>query len=266
MMHRAEYAAIKAVLAVLRLNCIRRPRKQLRKMFVRESPNRKRRATVPRRGPVFSCQLNLGGSTMTKTRAFLGCVALTAYLLLFSAGMFLSSKPYVDTLKNSAPFGLSAAHATSTDREPDAGPKKLLEAGVFISTFLWAMCLFTPINVAFLTVIAGFLGGCASNITYSRPEAKAVPELQAVFRRESPFASMIRSFIVYLAFIAGIYITTTAPFENPDANQYVRFAGTISLFAFVVGYDPTKFQDWIKWAGERGAPGGGNGDAAAPAK
>jgi hypothetical protein len=89
--------------------------------------------------------------------------------------------------------------------------------------------------------------------------------MQAVFRRESPFASMIRSFVVYLAFIAGIYITTNAPFENPDPNQYVRFAGTISLFAFVVGYDPTKFQDFVNWAGTRGGPNGGaSGGAAAP--
>lgn len=201
---------------------------------------------------------------MTKTRAFLGCLALVAYLILFSAGMFLDSKPYLRTLKQSAPFGLGATVAVAaTDGETEE-PRAALPAIAFVTTFLWAMCLYTPTNVAFLTVIAGFLGGCASNITYSRPEATSVPAIQAVFRRESPFASMIRSFIVYLAFIAGIYITTNAPFENTDANQYVRFAGTISLFAFVVGYDPTKFQDFIQWAGQRGGP-GATGTGGAPA-
>ena len=56
---------------------------------------------------------------------------------------------------------------------------------------------------------------------------------------------MFRGFVVYLAFMAGIYITSANPFENPTAEQYVRFASTLSLFGFVVGYDPTKFQDFL---------------------
>jgi hypothetical protein len=51
------------------------------------------------------------------------------------------------------------------------------------------------------------------------------------------------SFLVYLAFIAGILITANDPFGNPTRDQYVRIAGLLSFVSFVVGYDPTRFQD-----------------------
>ena len=70
-------------------------------------------------------------------------------------------------------------------------------------------------------------------------------EQQAAFRSENPAASMIRGFLVYLGFVAGIYMATNAPFADVTGDQYARLAGTISFLAFVVGYDPTKFQDFI---------------------
>jgi hypothetical protein len=70
---------------------------------------------------------------------------------------------------------------------------------------------------------------------------------RALFRTENPLASMLRSFLIYIGFIAGVYITGNAPFADPTTDQYVRFVGTLSLLAFVVGYDPTKFQDFMSF-------------------
>jgi hypothetical protein len=69
------------------------------------------------------------------------------------------------------------------------------------------------------------------------------PDASTRFRTENPMASMMRSFLVYLAFIAGVFITTNEPFANPTPDQYVRLAGLLSFVGFLVGYDPTKFQD-----------------------
>jgi hypothetical protein len=117
------------------------------------------------------------------------------------------------------------------------------------------ICLYTPLNVALLTLIAGFAGGCLSKVTYSHWGAEPGnpgPDLtdpavkaRVSFMTESPFASTMRSFLVYLGVLAGLYITTNGPFDKPSADQYVRFAGTISLLSFLVGYDPTRLQDLI---------------------
>jgi hypothetical protein len=51
--------------------------------------------------------------------------------------------------------------------------------------------------------------------------------------------------------MAGVFITANQPFENPTSEQYVRFAASVSLFAFVVGYDPTKFQEALSFLPKR---------------
>ena len=40
-------------------------------------------------------------------------------------------------------------------------------------------------------------------------------------------------------------MATNSPFASVTTDQYARLAGTISFLAFVVGYDPTKFQDFV---------------------
>ena len=188
----------------------------------------------------------------------LGCAALGAYFVLFSAGLLLSAKPYRDQL-GALNTGGAPAFASETATEvvvlpdvaaPPDGPPLLL-------AFAGAVLLYSPLNVAFLTLLAGFLGGCASSLSFSEASASkdgadGKAEASRAFRRESPFSSMFRSFLVYLTFMAGIFITTDKPFDAPTADQYARLAGMLSLFGFVVGYDPTKFQDFIDMVPRRG--------------
>ena len=84
---------------------------------------------------------------------------------------------------------------------------------------------------------------------------------------ESPAISMIRGFVVYLTFMAGIMIATDRPFGGGDAGSsgtspttltsaspqvvagsvtYIRYAGFVSLLAFVAGYDPTRFESLLR--------------------
>src|SRR5947207_9651446 len=57
---------------------------------------------------------------------------------------------------------------------------------------------------------------------------------------------MMRSFVVYLCVIAGLYFAIDDPFKHTTAAQYVRLAGTLSILAFVVGYDPSRIDQWIR--------------------
>lgn len=195
---------------------------------------------------------------MKALRITFGCVALASYLLLFAAGMLVSSEPYREQLAGHSISITPVAQATAATTEvptriakpPSAGQ---LSAGQLFKAFVLATLLYTPTNVALLTILAGFVGGCASYLTYSqatkhlasKPGDGALPDARLLFRTESPFASMFRSLLVYLATMAGIFVTTSEPFATPTAEQYVRLAAAISVFAFIVGYDPTKFHELV---------------------
>ncbi|MGH8563827.1 MAG: hypothetical protein ACREXW_06935 [Gammaproteobacteria bacterium] len=148
------------------------------------------------------------------------CVLL--WLALLVLGLTVDSKPY------------RAALLTGFD------PILLIQVALF----------YTPINVALLTCLAGLIGGISSNLTFhpaTPPAETAAAEMhRALVRTENPFASLLRSFVVYLLFIAGIAITTDAPFSNPTADQYMRIAGLLSLIGFVVGYDPSTFNGLLR--------------------
>lgn len=184
---------------------------------------------------------------MLKSQMFKGATGLAAvalWIALFGAALLIDSKPYRNRLSAIPPASVAA-----TSGNPNLAQK------FDWSAFGVSVLLYTPLNAAILTLIAGFIGGCASNITYGSRQTRASgheskdkeerEQIRQLFLTESPLASMLRSFMVYLGLIAGVYITTNDPFANPTADQYVRFAGTTSLLAFGVGYDPTKFQDLI---------------------
>jgi hypothetical protein len=131
------------------------------------------------------------------------------------------------------------------------------------SHFLWATVLFTPLNVAILAVLADFIGGCSSSkadieqvtddIEVARHNGDELLKRNLVQRKryleEHPVHSAMRSLVVYLVFISGLYIATSSPFESTDGpqnqTQYIRLAGLISLLGFMVGYDPTRFTAWL---------------------
>jgi len=196
----------------------------------------------------------------------LGGVALTAYMILFTAGVALSSKPYREFLAGPSADSASTQDATGQGADAPvllagadsrAQPRPPATAMIVLDAhharaFLAVMFVYTPINIGFLAVLSGLLGGCASRITFAGLPAQveaagaAPPDAEHPHRTESPFASMFRSFLVYLAVMAGMYVIADNPFQDPTPQQYVRLASTVSLFAFIVGYDPTKFRDWIE--------------------
>jgi hypothetical protein len=111
-------------------------------------------------------------------------------------------------------------------------------------------------NIAFLSLVSGALGGLLSNLSlnnYAELTGEKISELakgpqskSVVYQNEPPIASAVRSFAVYLMYIAGISIvvpgaTVSGAPLTVDASQYVRLAGIISALGFAVGYDPTIF-------------------------
>lgn len=124
---------------------------------------------------------------------------------------------------------------------------------------LYAVSL-TPINVAVLASLSGALGGIASNLAAStkftvidsstlKPDSTDFQSY--LYMTENPLVSLLRGFITFMIFIAGSYLTNfttsidtknTAEFAGLTASTYTRFAVTVSLLAYLAGYDPSRIK------------------------
>ncbi|SOD92518.1 hypothetical protein [Spirosoma fluviale] len=128
---------------------------------------------------------------------------------------------------------------------------------------LYAVSL-TPTNVALLASLAGALGGIASNLAASNKFSIINPaslspnstDFQSyLYMTESPLVSLLRGFITFMIFIAGSYLTNftssidtnnAGEFTGLTASSYTRFAVTVSLLAYMAGYDPSRIQSLLK--------------------
>lgn len=119
---------------------------------------------------------------------------------------------------------------------------------------------FTPTNVAMLASLAGVLGGFASNLAANNQfryrqldtiDPKSDEFTSYLYMTESPLVSMLRGFITYLIFITGSYLTNftdptdTTGFVGLTASSYFKFAVSVSLLAYLAGYDPSRMKSLI---------------------
>lgn len=156
-----------------------------------------------------------------------GILCMAGWVLLFSAGLFVDTK----TLRAS------------------------LSGGFNLGDLFWVCLCYTPTNAGLLTCLSGLAGGISSRLTYGKfvedPLGIAASENLTVnnllIRTENPVASMLRSFVVYLIFVAGLAIASPQnPFSDPTLDQYLRFAAMVSVLGFVVGYDPSVFNNLLR--------------------
>jgi hypothetical protein len=141
-------------------------------------------------------------------------IALQLWIVLFSIGLFVSSKPHIVAIQN---------------------------------IFSWrelVICnlVYTPTNTAILTCLAAIIGGCSSRLLTSQTDTSVNAPENRMYLLESPYSSMLRGFAIYLIFIAGAYISASSPFDNPTPEQYTRVGGIMGAIAFAAGYDPRIFR------------------------
>lgn len=156
-----------------------------------------------------------------------GIACLAGWVLLFSVGLLVDTKALRDSLSHEVNLGY----------------------------LFWACLCFTPTNAGLLTCLSGLAGGISSRLTYGKfvedplglETSKNLTTNNLLIRTENPVASMLRSFIVYLIFVAGLAIASPQnPFSEPTLDQYLRFAAMVSVLGFVVGYDPSIFNNLLR--------------------
>jgi hypothetical protein len=167
---------------------------------------------------------------LSKYGKVLVILAIIGWLWLFTAGIVVNSQPY-------------RARIIASEVGNDAPGY----------AFAWLMTIlsFTPTNVllmALLTGLLGALGRCATLHALSKKQESS----EDLFPTDpiNPYLSgIIRGFFTYLLIISGFIIvsaTIDTPFISTTPQQYVRFAGIISLASFIVGYNPRSFEDFFK--------------------
>ena len=147
----------------------------------------------------------------------IGVMGMLCWVWVFGTGLLIASQPY----------------------------RTQLSAGFDWWVLCKAILTFTPTNVALLSVLAGFLGGCSSLLLYSdydsmnpdelKNSGPRIDEERLAFLRENPISSALRGFAVFLAFLAGSVVGTNAAFATPTQDQYCRMAGVVAILAFAVG-------------------------------
>ena len=163
--------------------------------------------------------------------------------------------------------GKEPKKVTTADKS-EAKPVPLLATRQPISrtaAFFYSVLVYTPTNMALLTLFAGLLGGCVSNIKYSmmtkEERANLKPHEDAILS-ENPLSATMRGFVIYLCMVAGLYVVLDDPFKDSTPGQYARLAGSMSLVAFIVGFDPTRIKVWLRMV-DKSSPDAGrsNSDA-----
>jgi hypothetical protein len=178
---------------------------------------------------------------------FLKILAVISFLIWFTLltlGITINSSPYLNDLAQ----GCGSA-----------------------ADFLMVMVAFTPTNVALLAVWAGLAGGLTSNLAaenyFQHVDEGTIdatsPDFQRlIYMTESPIVSALRGFMVYMIFIVGASLSLTSANNNDQVTTifnvakatkagemapalYYRFSLTVSLLAFLVGFDPTRLGSWI---------------------
>lgn len=153
-----------------------------------------------------------------------GTSGVVAWIVFFSLGMLIDSSQYRTSL--------------STD--------------FTWFKFVMTMLTFTPSNIAILCLVAAFTGGCTSLLVIKKAqhalgldEPNQNKSNSQIYMNENPFSSMLRGMLVFFAFLAGVFITSSNALTAPTAQAYTQAAGFVSMIAFIVGYDPTLFRTFI---------------------
>lgn len=146
---------------------------------------------------------------------FSGCLVLVLWMILFIFGLFVPTAGWRGELLNGT---------TPWYYLPRVGAVGLC---------------YTLTNAFFLACSASFLG-CMAHRWQVADGSELIPEnTRSAFASRLYVSAVLRGFFLYLMFISGFLIVSTEEtVTKTEFGQYIRIGGMISVFGFIVGYDP----------------------------
>jgi len=153
-------------------------------------------------------------------------VMLLVWLVIFGAGTLINSEPY---------------------REQLVGWNHSYLSWSFVSIAFMVLVCWTPTNIALLSGAAGLLGVAGRHAgLHPERETRDPPDVTNPW-----FSGLLRSFFIYLLVISGLLIVVESPFATPTQTQYLRLAGLLSLFSFLINYSQRFFAGFLRYAADR---------------
>lgn len=153
-------------------------------------------------------------------QVLMGLIFLLAWIVIFISGLLVNSEPYRNVIAG-----------TSTSETQQAN---LLWSWVVV------MFSYTPSNLLVISLFAGMIGA-VSRIAKLHITKEGQEEIQS--DQTSPIMSGIfRGMFLYLLILTGVVVLDESVLTSPTQEQYAKLAGLVSLFCFLISYDPSKFR------------------------
>jgi hypothetical protein len=184
-----------------------------------------------------------------------GFLVFVLWLVLFAAGIVVDTEPYRNAI---SPAGVAALRSGGPQRNDPVTETLVIGSGSggaspagaprsIVGSWLVVVFCFLPLNLAWLCAASSTLGGFGSRANLSDDQADKDSR-----DNSNPYMSAIlRGFFVYLFMTSGLLLLDDSPFSNSAPAQYIRLAGFLSLFSFVVSYHPRLFSTLISAAFQR---------------
>lgn len=154
-----------------------------------------------------------------------GIVAVILWLGIFLLGLMINSQPYRDKV--------------------GAGSWDFFDIWMVFVTY-------TVTNVAILCCLAGIIGSTSNLFLILKKKAKNGEYPDGEYNTSNPiFAGILRGFLIYILFLAGVYAGASDPFAMTTAEQYARMAGTVTLLSFIISFEPSFLRSIIGIASKK---------------
>lgn len=153
----------------------------------------------------------------------LGLAIVIIWLIIFISGILINSEPYRNVITG------QVQDLSLIGNEPS-----LFKA--------WFVVIFsyTPSNLLMLCVFAGMIGAVSR---IAKLHVTKNGEVEIPSDKTSPIMSgVFRGMFIYLLMLSGVLVLDEAALTAPTQDQYARLAGIVSLFCFLISYDPSRFR------------------------
>jgi hypothetical protein len=195
-------------------------------------------------------------SALRPSQATAAVAVFLSWLALFAAGITVDTRPSRIAISPSAVAALERTAAPAAGASADSArglpppanqPQERASGWGLVTAWFVVLTCFLPLNLAWICAASSLLGsfGDRANLAddsgLRRRHDNTNPDVSAI----------LRGFFVYLFMTSGLLLLDDTPFSNATPAQYIRLAGFLSLFSFVVSYQPRLFNQLIAWAFQR---------------
>jgi hypothetical protein len=181
---------------------------------------------------------------LKRVECFFAIIVFVFWLALFAGGITVDTRSSRCLISDG---GVKALEDETRYKNNPCGQFDVITKTMLFRAAVIVLLWFLPINLALICVTAGTLGSFGNRADLSDDKSPRPSRDDT-----NPYISaMLRGMFVYLIMISGLLVLDVNPFFNPSPGQYIRLAGFLSLFSFVLSYQPRLFRQIIVWTYHR---------------